>query len=402
MNLENNDEINRHTGSNLFHYIIVIASLIMFAYVPTSKNRVMIDLKSIIILWAIALIIILVFLLNNYLSKNSIFISFFLLSYMSIVTYIALNQNEEIRFSVARLTPVLSIILISTVVLKKSIPFGFMGKILDFFMITMIILNTGVILKIGLIQQFIINNYTQFHEAAVPAQVFKQNPVMSFGVHSFASFFYMIIFLLCYFTLKKNFRNKKFYFYIFVLFVFNMLLKSTTSLIFSIIMLVLIFKLISNVYFKSIIITSTIFILIFLIPAFLIEGYQSNLSSDMHGFIPRYFSEIYSDNFEFLSNNILGLGFNISDKYNIYYTDSGYIVYFTMGNIIFVIGIYYLLYKLLKNNLKIEYKRYLFAMIMLFEFAIPNVIYFKFFFLLIFTLYYLKSLDNIMHSSKYD
>jgi len=375
---------------------IVMLSLFLFAYIPTSKSGQFIDLKITIALWVFALAVITVFVSINYISKINLFLGTLLMLYMSFVTYIALENNTDIRFSIARVAPILSIILLSIVVIKVDISFKFMVKLIDFFMFSSIVWNLGLIIKVPFFQEFTINNYSQFFEMAVTSQVIKQKPVMSFGVHSFASFFYMIIFLLCYLTVIKIYSKKRFYIYMIFLFTFNIMLRSTTSLIFSIIMLLLFWVQIRNFNLKIVFLIIIIIVSLFFVPNMIYNDYNNILSSDIHGFAPRYFgaAEYYSGNLEFISNNILGLGFNISEKYQILYTDSGYIVFFTMGNILLVIGLYYLLYRFLKNNLSVKHKNFMFFLIMLFEFAIPNVIYIKFFFVLIFTIYYLRSLEK--------
>jgi hypothetical protein len=135
---------------------------------------------------------------------------------------------------------------------------------------------------------------------------------------------------------------------------------------------------------------------LYLLQSDLYLKYEEMLFSDTSGIAPRYSGQtVFEDNFNCLYQNIFGIGFNIADNFELRYTDCGYIVYLTMGNLIFVFGVYYLLYVFLRNNLNLQQKRYIFVVIMLFEFALPAIIYIKFYFAIIFVICYLRSLNSI-------
>ena len=145
---------------------------------------------------------------------------------------------------------------------------------------------------------------------------------------------------------------------------------------------------------KSIIIAISFIAIFLFFQSELYFKYSSMIFSESNGFLPRYTEDsVFTENYKILSESILGIGFNIARNDNLSYTDSGYIVYLTMGNIIFMIGLYYLLFRFLSNNLNAYFIYPVFLTIMLFEFAIPIVLYIKFFYMIIFFVMYLKSLD---------
>lgn len=99
------------------------------------------------------------------------------------------------------------------------------------------------------------------------------------------------------------------------------------------------------------------------------------------------------------------IGFTIIDNLSLTYTDSGYMLYYSMGGLFFTICMYYLFYKFLKNNVKYQYKM-LFFITMMFEVALPVLIYSKFIYAMIFYVIYLNSLyakqNNLLESTTYE
>lgn len=383
--------------------LLVITSVVMFAYFPTSSNEILFELYYpylVIGTWLFTAIIIVILLIHNSISTRVMIITSVLFIYMIIVTLI--SSGDDTNFSIATLVPVICVLALFNIKFKYIVAYNVMKTFLEILIISVIVWNILLILRIDMINEFTVNNYSQFFEHATSSSISLYKPIMSFGVHTFASFFYLIIFTLIYFTIKTHtVKIRRFYFYLLTLLLFNILLTSSSSLVFSIIMLIMIYNLSEKTITKISIGIVVIFLIVFLSNTELFPKYMQMIYSKTNGIIPRYQdASIFDGNFHMLSKFFLGIGFNIAQNYDVRFTDSGYIVYFTMGNIFFMIGIYYLFYNFLNTNLKRNYKFYFLFFVLFFEIAIPILIYRKFFFILIFIIFYLQSLDEVTSINK--
>ncbi|WP_457271736.1 hypothetical protein [Pedobacter sp. UYEF25] len=127
------------------------------------------------------------------------------------------------------------------------------------------------------------------------------------------------------------------------------------------------------------------------------KDYFESFNSQSNGFNGRYTdSGTLNTNLNYISHKFF-IGFNIVE--NLTYSDSGYIVYYTMGGPILLITMFYSLYKFSRNNFS---KSYLFFLIptMIFEFALPVMIYYKFIYAMLFFALSFKSIEFHDNSNK--
>ncbi|WP_142827202.1 hypothetical protein [Planococcus soli] len=384
--------------------IIPILAILMACFYPTSLEGKIFEAQGTIIYYLISSLIIITLFVKTKYDKKNIYIGTFFLIYLTVVTFIsviAVNTN----FSIARFAPVFLSLILFMIKIKTVPNFNVLKGVLEVISIVILLWNIGILIGQEALISFTINSYSQFNDFTVSYGLSIGKTIFTFGAHTFASFFYMLIFYMWYITIKRDKKNRKFRYVIYLLgfLIFTVLLKSSAALLFSIMMILLLFDLIKGSVNKIFFIFASVITSIFLLNSFLIDVYRGMVTSSTNGVIPRYFSEnnIFSANFSVLKENILGIGFTIPRDYAITYTDSGYLVYFTMGNIVFVIVIYYMLYRFLKNNIETNFK-VIFLIILLFELAIPSLIYMKTTYFLIFLVYYLKSLNEKVKKNEYE
>ena len=138
------------------------------------------------------------------------------------------------------------------------------------------------------------------------------------------------------------------------------------------------------------------FIVLIVLYKDVVIDYIEILLSTSNGFIPRYFSSdsLFAGNFEVLQRAILGIGFTIpSSNYSVYYADSGFIIYYTMGGMLFLIGMYYLFYVYIKKNLGSYWIYFLFAVV-IFDLGMPSLIYSRFLYLWILSTLFIGSIHR--------
>ena len=187
-------------------------------------------------------------------------------------------------------------------------------------------------------------------------------------------------------------NRKRNYFYCIAAIVFTFMLTSNSSLIYAIIMSIMYLRLIKNKPFFTFGIILLGVLVLSYYSSFIIENYKMISQSNLNGFIARYFGEniVFRENIEYLKN-YYAVGFNIIDRLN--YSDSGYMLYLTMGNVPLLVMVYYLVYKFFKNNLSNRYSLFIIFIVLSFEVALPATFNYRFFYVAIFTIYYFRSLD---------
>jgi len=96
----------------------------------------------------------------------------------------------------------------------------------------------------------------------------------------------------------------------------------------------------------------------------------------------------------------MGIGFCIFDNMKIGYSDSGYIVYLTMGSFPLIIIIYTRLYNFLVRNINVRYIWFILFIIFSFELALPATYSYRFPFVIVFVIYYLNNLSKCEENIK--
>lgn len=381
----------RRKNSSLLSYIYYIFVFYMFVLDPTSINGVLADVNSQIISWTIVAITVVIAVLKfSHVNWKHLLVIVYTMVYMLCISIISNYYNPEGRFSIARVAPILCFLILSLVSVKTIISIKLVKLIVHLFMIIFTIWNLLIVVDNIAVKDFTISHYSQLYDAATSNMFLKHRPIMSFGIYTFASYFYFIFFLLIRSLLQLT-NNKIYLLYLILLLSANILLVSNTAFVFSFIMAFFIF---TSVKSKSLKVFLVFIILLVTVFAFtnvdLTSLYLESFSSDANGYNGRYAEGgTLFVNLNFLKDNFF-IGFNIID--NLTYSDSGYIVYYTMGSAIFVIIMYYCLYKFSVNNLS---KNYLYFLLptMFFEFALPVIIYYKFIYAAIFLIFSYKTIE---------
>ncbi|MGV6945613.1 hypothetical protein [Sphingobacterium kyonggiense] len=389
----NNLKSGNHIKQWKFLPLYYIFVFYMFVLAPTSSGGALPDLNQIIISWLILLVTIFIGVIwFSNINVSQLVLVLNLLGLLMIFTIISNNSDPNARFSIARVAPILSFLILSFVTIKGRVSFKMVKSMIHIFMGIFLIWNFLIIIDSPLIKEFTISNYTQLYEEATSNMFIKKRPIMSFGIYTFASFFYFLFFLIC----RKLFvaTNKKiFLYYQIFLLIANILLVSNTAFVFSFLMAFFVYKGLKTNFLK--------FLLVLILTGFvfyvfsnleLSNYYLESFNSDKNGFKGRYTeSGTLETNLEYL-NNFFFIGFNIVD--GLTYSDSGYLVYYTMGSLILVLGMYISLYLMFKKNIPKDFYLILIPTL-IFELALPVITYYKFMYAIIFFIISYRSIEEI-------
>lgn len=383
----------KYTSFGSIYYFFVF---FMFVLAPTSSNGTLPGLDEIIVSWTILCVTIFIGIIKFSNLNLSHFIVFAItIVYMIIITIISNRFDPSAQFSISRLAPVVCFLGLSMLQVNTTISIRIVKLLVHVFMIIFLVWNLLIIVDNPSIKEFTISKYTQLYEEATSNMFIKNRPVMSFGIYTFASYFYFLFFFINKILFKIT-NNKIYYVYMILLLIVNIMLVSNTAFVFSIIMSYYVFKSSKSNNLKILfilLIIATIYNV--LLNVELIEYYFESFNSEANGFRGRYTnSGTLNLNLKYLEDNF-HIGFNIVN--NLTYSDSGYLVYYTMGGFLFMGAMYFSLYKFAKNNFSIDFLYFLFPTI-LFEFALPVIIYYKFIYASIFLAISYKSI--MIHSKK--
>lgn len=374
-------------GSSLFYLFVFF----MFVLAPTSSNGIMPGVSQIIGNWIVLSISILVCMsFFSKAHKDQFMIVLFIIGFMVIITVISSLYSPIGRFSLARLAPILCFLMMTLVSIKTIVPIKLVKYTVHFFIGIFIIWNSLIIFGDSMIKEFTISNYSQLYEEATSNMFLKNRPVMSFGIYTFASYFYFIFFLICRSLLKLT-NNRIYLVYMFFILVANILLTSNTAFVFSFIMSSFLFFSFKRKASKiAFILVCTAGMLFILSDLALVEYYLESFYSEANGFRGRYTETgSLNRNWDYIQNNFF-IGFNIIENLN--YTDSGYIVYYLMGGPVLLLTMYYCFYRFTKNNFSSDYLLFLIPTL-IFEFALPVMIYYKFIYASLFFALTFKSIN---------
>lgn len=376
--------------------LIPIICLVMFVFLPTSHNSIIYGNYWVIAVWSVvSLIVLLTYIMNKANRIKTLMVVLAFMTYMLIITLATLNSDLGARISLARIAPIVLLIIMHSIKIESRNHFKLMKRLLDIFFIAMILWNFLILINNDFIKELTQNYYSQYYDSALFYSMLRSKPVMSFGVHTYAAYFYTLFFYLSYATGRKT-KNNKYYFYCIFTTIFTFFLTSNTSLIYSFVMLFMLLRLIKVKPFIMFLLLMIGSVVLIQSSDYLIERYVYMTQSDISGFTARYTGDktVFANNIEIIKSHY-AVGFNILDNIDLGYSDSGYIVYLTMGNIPFLIGIYYLIYRFIKVNIPKKYFWFIFFVVFSFELALPATFNYRYFFAVIFVVYYLQSLEYI-------
>lgn len=387
--------------------LLVVVNVFFNIFLPTSHNKIIYGVDRLIFVWVILLLEVFILMINNRVQKLRLVSSMIgINAYMIIVTSLAKDSYPDARVSLARIVPIISLLILCSIKIDKYPKIDFLKVVLNIISITAIVWNVLIILRVPQIIDFTYNNYNQYYETCGYYQlVLGHKPVMSFGVHTYASYFYFLLFILCFATYRI--QSKTIYlFYCYMYAMFCLFCVSTTSIIFFLIMiLVLISDLRRSVSVRAFGLIMAIFaaglIVIYFNFSDLYSRVYQNFTSGGHSFTARYSSSsVFDVNFDVIRTS-LGIGYNIIPSLELSYSDSGYIVYLTMGNIPLLLVLYYNILKFLNENIKL-YKALVIIAIMGFELGIPGTFNYRFSYFIIFIVLYLGALRTTQLSDYQD
>ncbi len=381
-------------------YVNIIA-LIVAIILPTSKGKEIYGANRLVFVWAVIVILLLLVSIYNKVNYKRLIISMIVINaYMTVITILATGIFDNTRLSVARIAPLILLIYLTSIRIFRYPSLKLMKILLNLVSIIALIWNIGILLQIPSVIEFSYNNFNQYYDLNGYYQlVVNHKPVMAFGVHTYASYFYFLLFMLCFSTYLKE--NKKLYlFYTVMYMTFTLFLVSTTAIIFFFGMAIVFIygmhkKITINKVFVFCIIAIGVLLVIFYNFEDLYTRLYINITNGGNSFISRYSSNsVFNTNFEIIKSS-LGIGYNIVDNINVGYSDSGYVVYMTMGHLFLTVSVYYLLYKFLKENIAI-YRKTIIAIVLSFEVALPATFNYRFTLMIIFVICYLGALGNNM------
>ncbi len=375
--------------------LIPLFALIMFAFMPTSNDGEIFGKYWSLSIWLLIFVFVLfVGFLNKLDSMLTVSGILFVLIYLGVITSYVLISNNYARFSLYRVAPVISLVFITSIKIKDNYYSPkFFRRLLDVFFIVMFIWNTLILMESEFIKEFTINNYSQYYPKAILYVFYYKKTVMSFGVHTWASYFYLIMFYLSYVTAVKT--NKiRFYVYCVIAFLFTVFLTSNSSLVYGTIMAIMLLWLLRKKTIILFLLTGVIALVLVNYWDTIWDRYLIYINSDTNGLVSRYLGKETSlaNNFKIILSS-LGIGFTILDNSKIGFSDSGYIIYLTMGSFPLLIYIYVSIYNFLVRNIIRKYVWFILFIIFSFEFALPATYSYRFPFVIIFIIFYLKSLS---------
>ena len=379
--------------------LLVVVNVFFNIFLPTSKNKVIYGVDRLIFVWIILLLEVFILLINNKVHKLRLVSSIIGINiYMIIVTMLAKDTYPDARVSLARIVPILSLLVLCSIKIESYPKIVFLKGVLNFVSIVAIVWNVLIILRVPQVIDFTYNNYNQYYDACGYYQlVLGHKPVMSFGVHTYASYFYFLLFILCYATYRIQ-SETLYMFYCYMYALFCLFCVSTTSIIFFLIM-ILVF--VSD--FKRFVSVRTFALIMVVFAAGLVIVYfnfsdiyarvYQNITGGGHGFLARYStSSVFDVNFNVIRSS-LGIGYNIIPSLELRYSDSGYIVYLTMGNIPLMIAIYYNVIKFIHDNVRV-FKILVMIAVLGFELGLPGTFNYRFSYFIIFVVLYLGALKS--------
>lgn len=265
--------------------------------------------------------------------------------------------------------------------------------------IVIITWNLCLIFGLGIFPKLTVDYYSQFNWFTTRTFVNRHSPVFTFGIYSYGAFFYALLFLIWIQVITKM-RNLqrivpvRYYVYAIAYIVFQFLMNGSTALMLGAVMLYIFVRMLGKSKWGVI-----------AVPAFLILGVvfislqdydwsRMIIGTSTNGFTARYLSNWFRANFNAVRSTILGIGFTVPVHLNLVYTDSGFIVLFTMGNFLLPVCLYGAMYKRLKIVLEPRLFKDVLIIMLMFEFALPGILYIKEIVFLIYFFMSIKAIDE--------
>jgi hypothetical protein len=362
---------------------VLIASLfIVSLFFPTSKLAVISTSFELLVYGPLLFFLVLLLWRQPTYNTFNLITGSIIISSLLLFTLIGSFMFNQI--SIGALPGYVCIAMVSLLNLNDS---AYTGRILRITLlivsIAQIILGIGIVTRDETIRYFLIDNYSSGYDTLVPFMIDDLKPVTTFASHSVAGFFFFIIFLLN----LQAFRITRKVIYLFVSVLLILLLifiRSNTAYLYSAIAFVFMIVSLGNrpgylIFFLGISFGVITYVYIEhkdLIELLLEYDLQRVTGHQGSGLAGRYTEGSYlSVTIDFIARYpFFPIGLCYSD--DLFFTDSGVVVYFLRGSVFLLFSIYVGFYHFLKRNLK--WGSYvvlgLFGIYFIFELGYPNLI----------------------------
>ncbi len=276
--------------------------------------------------------------------------------------------------------------------IKKLIPSNLTKNVFLGLGLINIILGICLIFDVEIVKTFFLNFYAFGNEEVLPDLLAKNKPILFFGSHSIASFYYYLFFYIS----LKSFQCCKKNIYLAIglcyaiLIVFLFSVSSYVFLLLVIINLCLNFK--SVKYFVLILLLLIIFYYFQTISQIFNDFIKPVFLSGGAGFLGRYSSEgVLVETVGYIKDHpFLPTGLCVSNS--LYTTDSGLVLNMLLGSVILIALVYGSFLIFLVRNLKYKSSiAWIFFVYMIFEIGYPNLFYARTWYLLPFIVIFLNS-----------
>jgi len=263
----------------------------------------------------------------------------------------------------------------------------------------LLVLATAATLQYPPVTEFFVDNYSAYYPELVPAMLRLGKPVLMFGSHSLAGFFYYLLFLLNFQKYSHQKRSLHFLLALGFLFVL-MVLNSLTGYVYlgiGVIQVLLHFGAHRNLFLRLAGFVGALSLVWLLATsgdarAAVASLISPLLSSPANGFAARYASAgSLAPNFDYiLANPLSPIGVRNSDL--LWLGDSGPVEYMLRGSVFLLVGVYVGLYLFLKRNLRsAAHCALLYFVYLAFEIGFSTLIYLRTLYLLPFIVVFLNS-----------
>ena len=378
---------------------IVVSGLVLFAlYFPTSIGGVISQTLSVVPFVVLCSVFLFLLLQRRGLGPRLLVLNS-LLSMLLLMFSTLMSPFTE--YSWGAVVVYLSLVLLYCVNLK-DVP---LARVMEFLFIAVNLVNialaVGIVLNVSLVDQFIKENYSAFFPQLVEFMIDWYNkPIITFGSHSVAGFFFYLFFYLNY----KAYVMKKSRWHLFLAITYvglEVFVQSSTAFVFTALAVMQLLRLflLRN---RQAVPLVTLGILAFLILIFLKDVNIPNIAAALTkaaigdeegGLLARYSSGgILAGTINYILGHPLSpIGFSYSEE--LFYGDSGFVVYLLRGSLPLLLTVYGGLFIFLKANLKSKTTAlFSFLVIIAFEIGFTPLLYFRFLGFLPFMIVYLNGL----------
>jgi len=357
-----------------FSKILALIAVFYVFFFPTSINGNIIG--SMYIVRNGAAIVLTAFLFEkNIINVKALGKTFFILIWLSVLTVSTyfLYFPNDFRVAFASISGFLPTVFIWCLIFKhNTLDCKFMLRTVNILSFIICVWGWGLVFKNTLVIKFTQNFYSMLTDNMFNNMVLRRGkPVMSFGTHSMAAYFVMILFFYNCVIIKEKKGTPLNYIYLVLLFLLEIPMDSNTGIVAMCVMAGLFVWAKNNFFTRTALAAALVVIVVYMFySGFITEIVFNRIINEFsrsHGFIARYFSGIYEGNI-YMATHYVGVGFLRSASEYFRMNDSGIIYLFTQGNIPAVILVYGLMYGFMKKNMN-KYCKLTFLLFFMWEFV---------------------------------